>query len=56
MLVTLLVGVAAFTVVYVHLLLRRYALARAENRREELLLEWAISGEDREPDRMAVSR
>jgi heme exporter protein C len=56
MLATLLVGVAAYTVVYVHLLLRRYALARAEHRREELLLEWAISGADRDPDRMAVSR
>ena len=54
MLATLLVGVTAFTVVYVHLLLRRYALARAENRREELLLEWAVSGDDVEADRMAV--
>ena len=54
MLATLLVGVAAFTVVYVHLLLRRYALARAENRREELLLEWAVSCDDVEADRMAV--
>ena len=56
MLATLLIGVAAYTLVYVHLLLRRYALARAENRREELLLEWAISGDERDPDRMAVSR
>ena len=56
MLATLLVGVAAYTVVYVHLLLRRYALARAENRREELLLEWAVSGEDHHADGMVVTR
>jgi heme exporter protein C len=55
MLTTLLLGVAVYTVVYVHLLLRRYVLARAENAREEQLLEWAISGSD-EPDRMAVTR
>jgi heme exporter protein C len=59
MLATLLIGVAAFTVVYVHLLLRRYALGRAENHREELLLEWAISGDDDRADgagRMVVTR
>ena len=55
MLATLLLGVAVYTVVYVHLLLRRYVLARAENAREEQLLAWAISGTD-EPDRMAVTR
>jgi heme exporter protein C len=54
MLATLLIGVAVYTVVYVHLLLRRYGLARAENRREELLLEWAVAGDDAEVDRMAV--
>jgi heme exporter protein C len=56
MLATLLIGVVAYTVVYVHLLLRRYALARAENRREELLLEWAVSGDDHHADGMVVTR
>jgi heme exporter protein C len=48
MLATLILGVVVFTVTYVHLLLRRYALARAEDRREELLLAWALA--DPEPD------
>lgn len=39
---TLLVGVLAFTVLYVHLLLRRYQLAAIEDRREAMLLEWAL--------------
>src|SRR5262245_49089959 len=56
MLTTLLLGVAVYTVVYVHLLLRRYVLARAENAREEQLLAWAIAGNDEETDRMAVTR
>jgi heme exporter protein C len=56
MLATLLLGVAVYTVVYVHLLLRRYVLARAENAREEQLLAWAISGTDEQPGRMAVTR
>lgn len=56
MLTTLMVGVAVYTVVYVHLLLRRYALARAESRREELLLAWAVSGDDPEVGRMVVVR
>jgi heme exporter protein C len=56
MLTTLLLGVAVYTVVYVHLLLRRYLLARAENAREEQLLAWAISGSDDANERMAVTR
>lgn len=54
MLATLLLGVLVYTLVYLHLLLHRYALARAEGRREELILEWAVSGEVRGEDRTAV--
>jgi heme exporter protein C len=43
MLTTLLVGVLAFTALYVHLVLRRYELARLEHRREQLVLQFALS-------------
>jgi heme exporter protein C len=55
---TLLVGVVVFTVLYLHLLLRRFELAAIEDQREQLLLDWAISGSARpaRDEAVAVAR
>lgn len=41
---TLLAGVVIFTLLYLHLLLRRYELAWLEDRRELAVLRWAATG------------